>query len=339
VRRAFAILAVNALGVVLLLAALEGVVRLAGDPAPAPLFDEPGRFLRDRDFLVPHPVRGFALRPGFESGPYRINSQGLRGPELPDPSEGARLILAVGDSTTFGWGVDEAGTWPRQLEERLRGSDPALRVVNAGVPSYTSAQTRLHLQELLPRLRPEWVLVSALWNDVWYSALDPWYPEALVQGRPSPWRRRLHEHSALFRWLAGAGRASDRTDAVNRPALVHYAENVERMARAAAEHGAAVAFLMPPLDLGRVDDSAGPLVSPIGTGTFTKGFVRRIARLYAGVMTGAAARQGARVIDHRLSILHPAKSRLFLDFIHPRPRGNRLIAEAVAGFLESERGS
>jgi lysophospholipase L1-like esterase len=339
-RRALMQVGVHALRTLLLLGALEGVARLATDAEPAPLFDDPGRFLRDRDFVVPHPVRGFALRPGFESGPYRIDSEGLRGPEGPAASGGARPILAVGDSTTFGWDVDESGTWPRQLEERLGGSGSPLRVVNAGVPSYTSAQTRLYLEELLPRLRPGWVLVSALWNDVWYSSLDPWYPEALVQGRPAPWRRWLYRHSALFRWLLGApgpGGAEGAVDVVNRAALAHYAENVEGMARAGAEHGASVAFLMPPLDLARVDDSLGPLLSPIGRGYFTKGFVLEIGRLYAEAMAAAAARQGAGVIDHPLSILHPGRTELFLDFVHPDARGNRLIAEAVAGFLESER--
>lgn len=67
----------------------------------------------------------------------KISSQGLRNEEIiiPKPKEVFR-ILALGDSFTFGWGVELEDSWPKQLEKRLREKEqPAYRqaeVINAG---------------------------------------------------------------------------------------------------------------------------------------------------------------------------------------------------------------
>ncbi len=59
----------------------------------------------------------------------RTNTLGLRGPEVVLPAPGTR-ILAVGDSVTFGWGVEEGQSWPAQLALQL-----GVEVLNAGVPA------------------------------------------------------------------------------------------------------------------------------------------------------------------------------------------------------------
>ena len=74
-------------------------------------------------------------------------------------------------------------------------------MVNAGVPSYSSSQVRLYVEEILARRRanPDLVLVSVQWNDVWYSALPNWYPELLVYQQPAKWRMFLIVNSHLMR--------------------------------------------------------------------------------------------------------------------------------------------
>ena len=63
--------------------------------------------------------------------PFRVstNSLGFRGPEIPVPADGPRL-LCVGDSVTFGWGVTYEESWPVRL-----GGELGLDVVNAGWPA------------------------------------------------------------------------------------------------------------------------------------------------------------------------------------------------------------
>lgn len=330
-RRWITVLAGNALLVLLLLGLLEGAARVLADPAPRPLFDVPGLWVRGRSFVQPHPVRGFALRPGFEDPLYRINAAGFRGPELPEPLRPGSVILAVGDSTTFGWNVRDDETWPHGLQRYLAASglEQRVLVVNAGVPSYTSSQVRLYLEELLPRLEPDVVLVGVLWNDVWFSSLDPWFPEALIHRQPAAWRRLLHAHSALFRRLATAGSLSGRIDVFNERAIALYADNLDAMARACAEAGAALAYVAPPFDLSHFEERG----TPLGQVHFSREFTLTLGREYTNAMIDVASRHGAPVIDHRVSISRPRQPRLFQDGIHPRPLGNRMIAEDVGRSL------
>ena len=62
----------------------------------------------------------------------RTNELGLRDGPMPS---GAPWVLALGCSTTFGWGVDGMEAWPEVLEQSL-GVD----VVNAGIPGHSSHQ-------------------------------------------------------------------------------------------------------------------------------------------------------------------------------------------------------
>jgi lysophospholipase L1-like esterase len=73
--------------------------------------------------------------------PYQRNSLGLRGPELlPAVSGGPRRVLLIGDSFTFGLGVeDDAAPFPAVLGRRLSDSSPPVEVVNGGIPGSLSA--------------------------------------------------------------------------------------------------------------------------------------------------------------------------------------------------------
>src|SRR6185503_18087472 len=65
-------------------------------------------------------------------------------------------ILVLGDERTFGWGVADGETYPEQLEVWLRTRCPTCgRVVNAGVPGYTTYQGMMQARDLGNRLRPK----------------------------------------------------------------------------------------------------------------------------------------------------------------------------------------
>ncbi len=69
---------------------------------------------------------------------FRVNTgpERLRGPTFdPEPAAGVFRVLALGDSTTFGWGVEDGESWPALLQDRLRGRGLDVEVLNAGVPS------------------------------------------------------------------------------------------------------------------------------------------------------------------------------------------------------------
>lgn len=80
----------------------------------------------------------------------------LVGQALPQGS----VVLALGDSITFGSGADAAAAYPARLAA-LTGWN----VVNGGVPGDTAAQAQERLPALLAEHRPALVIVSLGGND------------------------------------------------------------------------------------------------------------------------------------------------------------------------------
>jgi len=97
---------------------------------------------------------------------FATNALGLRSPEL--RTDGARRILAIGDSTTWGWRVAQDESYPAVLQAALdaRGGPGRFEVVNAGVPGYTSYQGLLYLRDRGLALAPHTVVATYGFNDV-----------------------------------------------------------------------------------------------------------------------------------------------------------------------------
>lgn len=96
----------------------------------------------------------------------RVNSIGLRGPEVPPRRPGQFRILMMGDSITFGDYVDEPSTIPGLLEEELkaRGASDVV-VMNAGLPGANLADEFIHYQEIYEATDPDLVLLGMYLND------------------------------------------------------------------------------------------------------------------------------------------------------------------------------
>jgi hypothetical protein len=71
------------------------------------------------------------------------------------------VILAVGDSFTFGSQVGDENTWPAALE-RLTG----VRVINGGVFAYGLDQSVLRAEQLVPIYKPDILIVSFISENV-----------------------------------------------------------------------------------------------------------------------------------------------------------------------------
>ncbi len=126
----------------LLLALLLGEALLAW-------FDPLGfAYFRDQrtlaSLLVPD-VRGYNVRSGthvLSSFTFTLLADRTRA--VPDTNAAAsRTLVFVGDSVTFGYGVDDAQTWVN-LVARQR---PDLHVVNAGVSGYNSTNVRRGVEQ------------------------------------------------------------------------------------------------------------------------------------------------------------------------------------------------
>ncbi len=69
--------------------------------------------------------------------PVTTNSWGLRGPEV-SPDTLTRRVLMLGDSYTFGWGVDDTSGFVRLLEKGMAGTQ--VEFINGGLPGYSIYQ-------------------------------------------------------------------------------------------------------------------------------------------------------------------------------------------------------
>lgn len=210
----------------LLIAAIiiEGVSRAAIHFGLVPRED-----LRMRGQLVvrPHPFLGFCLREqatrgGDPATVQKINNQGYRGKPITTKAADEYRVLCVGDSVMYGDSLGEEDTLPARLEETLtlQIKTKKVRVINAGVLQYTSAETLAAIALRGIDLRPDAVIFYQGANDVAPRLVRPFKSDYShyrnVWERDSERRadKRLETFDGYvtLRWLAGIYPGAGRID-------------------------------------------------------------------------------------------------------------------------------
>ena len=92
----------------------------------------------------------------------RTNSLGLRERELPGERGEVYRIAAIGDSYTYGWGVEIEHTWLRLLEQHLKDAGCNVETVNMGKPGSGPPDYADLAERAIPILRPDLVIVALL---------------------------------------------------------------------------------------------------------------------------------------------------------------------------------
>jgi len=153
-------------GSLLVLFLLGEFAARAAEPGPFSLWDT-------KPYLHHEDGRAHRHKPEFsgrwDGTWYETNSLGMRGPELNLTHETTELRVAcIGDSCTFGKGVVEGHTWPRQLERLLTtelGPDRRAVCANFGVNGYSGATYERIFADLGDQVRPQIVVVGYNLND------------------------------------------------------------------------------------------------------------------------------------------------------------------------------
>ncbi len=150
-------------GLLVAFAILEVVARIVL-PAPLP-------WLHPQVSYRAHPELTFALAPNQQAysadKAASINERGLRGALVPyEKPEGVRRLLFLGDSITFGFGVDERDIVTTRVSRLLAERAIEADVVNSGVPAYNTRQEVDYLELEGLRYRPDWVILGFYWNDL-----------------------------------------------------------------------------------------------------------------------------------------------------------------------------
>ncbi len=101
------------------------------------------------------------------------NTDGFRGErEYPTMSDHTLRIVTIGDSRSYGFGVEDDETFSAVLEKGLRDRGHDAEVINAGTHGYSAVQCRGRLEQVLD-YKPDIAVLAPGYNDRRYIASRP----------------------------------------------------------------------------------------------------------------------------------------------------------------------
>jgi acyl-CoA thioesterase I len=95
---------------------------------------------------------------------YGCSQEQEKSPETKEQNETMKTIVAVGDSLTAGYGLDESASYPALLEKKLQAAGYNYKVVNGGVSGETSSGTLSRMEWMLT-LEPDIIILETGAND------------------------------------------------------------------------------------------------------------------------------------------------------------------------------
>ncbi|MFP5238269.1 MAG: hypothetical protein ACLGQW_00420 [Acidobacteriota bacterium] len=157
-----------------------------------------------------HPDRAGDFAPGrhltdtlIKGLPYTVttNSQGLRATrELAPTGANTLRVLCLGDSFTFGVGVNDGEAYPPQLEAMLRGRYPGrdIEVINAGMPFFDVVDELDYWEQKGRALKPDLVICQFYYNDVQTMNGESFRREARAKAAPYSAFRQVLKQSRIY---------------------------------------------------------------------------------------------------------------------------------------------
>lgn len=137
-----------------------------------------------------HPYKIFEIIPGavFISG-NKHNSFGFRGEEFKkEKPKNEFRIFVIGGSTTYSTSSKDSYTYSeflqKNLNKNLKGQSATIRVVNAGVRSYTSVQSLINYLTNLLQYNPDMVIVQVGINDAAARLMDDYNEDYSFYTKP-----------------------------------------------------------------------------------------------------------------------------------------------------------
>lgn len=250
-----------------------------------------------------------------------INELGFRGPVLGEKGPDELRLLALGDSSVFGYGLEEGMSFHELAAADLSATlGRPVNSINGAIPGHSAEQSLEVLRDLGPRQEPDVVLLCNLWSDL--------YHEATVQGWERPrWSATWRVATRLLGpWLKPrtVGWLDPELDAGTpglgrspRSSLREYRAHLAALATETAALGAeAVIVRLPaPIDL----DPAG-VPEWIADYRFVQDLV---AREHGLLLVDGPSVMAAR--DHALTD--------YYDQVHPSAAGHAKLGEGLAQAL------
>lgn len=328
-----------------------------------PLPEEEGGLFRDDPLLFWRLAENLDI--DYRGNRVRTNALGHRSPELGARERNEYRILSLGESTTFGTGVEDGETYSARLEAHLNRiqRERKVRVLNAGTPAHSSYQFQRYLRERGVALEPDLVLVYSEINDYLPASLrDSSHHEIgvslsdaeLASSRGSTLRRWLETNSAFYRALSfararsriaqfDAGTTGDPLQAIGLPTIGLKPRLFERRGEGPYFEPAGVA-----------ENRLPPRVRPHERIAHLEAIAQtceendielllihpayRHSRPHECPLTQFADERGVPLLEAH-SVLHPEAREpegLFLDLFHPDPEGHIRLGRALAETIRSD---
>ena len=305
------------------LATLEGVCRIF---PPVPVITDGAALPPDPDLLWRQPY-GEREENGIM---IRINSLGMRGPEVAPKQADERRVVSIGDSSVFAFLVQEENSYTSVACKEM---DCTPMLLASG--GYSTVQSLVWLERVGTQLEPDWIVIGNLWSD---QSIVGFQDKDLVRDYSvyrSSWQwslLRLSRQSALFNRLRslyiGDSKQEKRDIAWQngwnqgatgspRVPIDEYAQNIEALVALSQSLGAQVAFV------------------GLAKQAEVEGAYDGLAIQYRAVLQEAAALANAPYID-ALRVWQESgvsSQELFADFLHPSAKGHYLLGLALSQAL------
>jgi len=316
-----------------------GGQRPSGPVAPLLEYD-PSLFWRQRADAE----RTLAIGSG-ETYTIRTNSLGLRDDPFPAPGQGPRVSgLLLGDSNTWGEGVDNHETYTNVLESMLAANLPGLQVdlLNAGVPAYSTTQSLRLERQLLEAYSFDLVGIYNMGPDMMFTIRPD---SAYEKGPFAALASRVLVRSAVIRLLRRSAYSEEdevlfnyyRPDSPHRvPAEPDYRRQLQAMVEEAQLDGARVLLIVPlPMCLEQGECLVTPPNVEQQRVSAAVNALRESEQVYREVMRGVADDTGALLVDLPAWLETRADpTALYLDMTHPTVEGHRLIAGELLAAIQ-----
>ncbi len=300
-------------------------------PGVAEMPDQPDGLPRGIP-MQQHPSRGWILPPGVEMVETgvrtRVNSLGMRGPEVSgERAEGEVRILTLGDSSVFGYGVEEHQVFEQVASTVLRTFwNLPVQGYNGGTPGHTSVQALATLKEVGPVVQPDFVVIAAIWSDLFQTDT----PLTRPPGTRFPIALYRVSTRILGPWLPArkvgwvdstrdVGTPAD--DRQARTGLEIYKTTLGEIVGETQRLGARPVFMVLPAPIDLDADPPPALILR-----------------YRAAMAEVAATAGAEIIDGAGRFRKDgAGNSEFYDQIHPSKTGHARLGSALASTLSVHR--
>jgi lysophospholipase L1-like esterase len=306
--------------------------------------------IKDKDsFYRLNPNESFTFKiPGSYIVNYKINSHGFRGDEFEyKKSPRTKRIVCIGDSSTFGFFVNNFDTYPKRLNNILQTQtvEKNAEVINGGILAYSSFQGIKFFEESVRPLKPDILVMAYGFNDSYENQTKDNRIELETESTSKI--KRCLENFATYRLLSQLSRKVTKNDDSSkdpgvRVDLSDYKQNLEKIYSICQEDNIYL-ILLPISAPVKYQEVMRELAKEKGCSfvnmesifqNYHKKFLYEGPTSYKGIKFGRIRKRAfenyhLNQFGSREMVEMRRFNYLFMDYCHPSPVGYQIIAEAL----------